>query len=306
MDQDTIARSPRKVLESLLLLSLYCRRPQYWCTFCLGSTPALSTAAAINAHGHADPPPHDPPHRRRNQRPRGSPILPTAAAINGMEGPPLPWQASLGTSGRRHDVHGRSAISSSARGKNHLRVPHHPELAQRGHLTCPVTNLPLLPSPPLIPNHALRRLIAVVSPSVTASLVPAEGGAHTRQEAVSAAVPTRPASPVLALLRPQGGGRCWCRATRRCCCDKQRPGTRRRPGRCCTSAWTATTHTWASWRTAPWTCCPPWCPTAAASAATTLTSLDTVDMNKCTIRAHPSAIPALAGLLRRVRAAGGP
>jgi hypothetical protein len=36
---------------------------------------------------------------------------------------------------------------------------------------------------------------------VTVSLVPAEGGAHTRQEAVSAAVPTRPASPVLALLR---------------------------------------------------------------------------------------------------------
>lgn len=33
-----------------------------------------------------------------------------------------------------------------------------------GHLTCPVTNLPLPPSPPLIPNHALRRLIAAVSP----------------------------------------------------------------------------------------------------------------------------------------------
>ena len=41
---------------------------------------------------------------------------------------------------------------------------------------------------------------------------------------------------------------------------------------------------------------------AAASAATALTSLATVDVNKCTIGAHPSAIPALAGLLRR----GGP
>jgi len=41
---------------------------------------------------------------------------------------------------------------------------------------------------------------------------------------------------------------------------------------------------------------------AAASAATALTSLATVDVNKCTIGAHPSAIPALTGLLRR----GGP
>ena len=66
-----------------------------------------------------------------------------------------------------------------------------------GHLTCPVTNLPLPPCPPLIPNHALRRLIAAVSPSAAVAPVPTEGGAHARQEAV----PVRSASPVPALLR---------------------------------------------------------------------------------------------------------
>ena len=40
----------------------------------------------------------------------------------------------------------------------------------------------------------------------------------------------------------------------------------------------------------------------AALAATALTSLATVDVNKCSIGAHPSAIPELVGLLRR----GGP
>ena len=98
-----------------------------------------------------------------------------------------------------------------------------------GHLTCPVTNLPLPPCPPLIPNHALRRLIAAVSPSAAVAPVPTEGGAHARQEAV----PVRSASPVPALLRlaksgaagrrevlesgnaavllrhAEAGGRCW-------------------------------------------------------------------------------------------------
>ena len=66
-----------------------------------------------------------------------------------------------------------------------------------GHLTCPVTNLPLPPCPPLIPNHALRRLIAAVSPSAAAAPVPTEGGAHARQEAM----PARSVSPVPMLLR---------------------------------------------------------------------------------------------------------
>ena len=59
-----------------------------------------------------------------------------------------------------------------------------------GHLTCPVTNLPLPPSPPLIPNHALRRLIAAVSP-VAAAAVPtaaAGGGGGERREPGAGAV----------------------------------------------------------------------------------------------------------------------
>jgi hypothetical protein len=109
MDQDTIARSPRKVLESLLLLSLYCRRPQYWCTFCLGSTPALSTAAAINTHGHADPSP--PPT-----------ILPTVAAINAhadpQSSPPPPQSTAWKVHhyrGRRHLVL-RAGVTTSMEG----------------------------------------------------------------------------------------------------------------------------------------------------------------------------------------------
>uniref|UniRef100_A0A0D9X485 U-box domain-containing protein n=1 Tax=Leersia perrieri TaxID=77586 RepID=A0A0D9X485_9ORYZ len=43
-----------------------------------------------------------------------------------------------------------------------------------GHLTCPVTNLPLPPSPPLIPNHALRRLISAISPPAPPPPAPEE------------------------------------------------------------------------------------------------------------------------------------
>jgi hypothetical protein len=57
-----------------------------------------------------------------------------------------------------------------------------------GHLTCPVTNLPLLPSPPLIPNHALRRLIAAAAAPV--------GGGGGRE-----AKETGSPSSVVALLR---------------------------------------------------------------------------------------------------------
>jgi|UniRef100_A0A804LZ64 hypothetical protein len=143
---------------------------------------ALSTAATINAH--ADPPSSPPP-----------PLQSTAWKVRHYRG-------------RRHLVL-RAGITASMEG---LSPPPRPvakitferrsiqSWLDGGHLTCPVTNLPLPPSPPLIPNHALRRLIAAVSPSAAASLVPAEGGAHARQEAVSAAVPTRPASPMPALL----------------------------------------------------------------------------------------------------------
>jgi hypothetical protein len=70
----------------------------------------------------------------------------------------------------------------------HLRASQYPALAQRGHLTCPVTNLSLPPSPPLIPNYALRRLVAVAVAPV--------GGGGSRE-----AKETGSPSSVLALLR---------------------------------------------------------------------------------------------------------
>ncbi|OEL33931.1 hypothetical protein BAE44_0005049 [Dichanthelium oligosanthes] len=74
-----------------------------------------------------------------------------------------------------------------------------------------------------------------------------------------------------------------------CSRGMRRLGMRRRPGRSCSSAWTATTRASGS-------------VDALSSAATVLTSLATIDVNKCTIGAHPSVIPELVGLLRH----GGP
>ncbi|KAJ1267200.1 hypothetical protein BS78_07G038000 [Paspalum vaginatum] len=80
-----------------------------------------------------------------------------------------------------------------------------------GHLTCPVTNLPLPPSPPLIPNHALRRLISAVSPSAAAAAapvsVPSEGGAPARREAAPAAQPASPVPELLRLAKSGAAGR---------------------------------------------------------------------------------------------------
>ena len=178
-----------------------------------------------------------------------------------------------------------------------------------GHLTCPVTNLPLPPCPPLIPNHALRRLIAAVSPSAAAAApVPADGGARARQEA--AAVPARSASPVPALLRLAKSGAAGRRevlesgnaavllrhaeagdeAAARALLHLSLDGDDTRVGLVADGAVDALSAAVSRGGA------------AAASAATALTSLATVDVNKCTIGAHPSAIPALAGLLRR----GGP
>uniref|UniRef100_A0A453RZJ6 RING-type E3 ubiquitin transferase n=1 Tax=Aegilops tauschii subsp. strangulata TaxID=200361 RepID=A0A453RZJ6_AEGTS len=66
-----------------------------------------------------------------------------------------------------------------------------------GHRTCPVTNLPLPPDPTLIPNHALRRLIAAVSVSPAAvSADKALAGDCQGQGAVPAS-----SSSVLGMLR---------------------------------------------------------------------------------------------------------
>ncbi|KAF0924516.1 hypothetical protein E2562_010163 [Oryza meyeriana var. granulata] len=173
-----------------------------------------------------------------------------------------------------------------------------------GHLTCPVTNLPLPPSPLLIPNHALRRLIAAVSPVAAAAA--AAGG--ERREAAVGVVSSRAASSlvygllrlaksgpegrrevlesgdVAVLLRHAAGGD---EAAARAVLHLSLDGDDARVGLVADGAVDALSAAVSSGGA------------AAAVAATALTILATVDVNKCTIGAHPSAIPALVGLLRR-------
>ncbi|XP_062196300.1 U-box domain-containing protein 8-like [Phragmites australis] len=170
-----------------------------------------------------------------------------------------------------------------------------------GHLTCPVTNLPLPPSPPLIPNHALRRLIAAVSPSAAAAPVP-EAGVGAKEPAAEVQ-----ASPVTGLLRLAKSGAAGRRevlesgsaavllrhaaagdeAAARALLLLSLDGDDARVGLVVDGAVDALSAAVSRGDA------------AAALAATALTSLATVDVNKCTIGAHASAIPALAGLLRR-------
>ncbi|EEE68018.1 hypothetical protein OsJ_25989 [Oryza sativa Japonica Group] len=74
-----------------------------------------------------------------------------------------------------------------------------------GHLTCPVTNLPLPPSPPLIPNHALRRLIAAVSP-VAAAAVHNGGGGRLARSGPEGRRQVMESGDVGVLLRHAAGG----------------------------------------------------------------------------------------------------
>ncbi|CAO2205703.1 unnamed protein product [Urochloa humidicola] len=183
-----------------------------------------------------------------------------------------------------------------------------------GHLTCPVTNLPLPPSPPLIPNHALRRLISAVAPSAVAAAPvpsPTGGGAPVRQEAAALApapaAAVQSSSPVPALLRLAKSGAAGRRevlesgnaavllrqaaagdeAAARALLLLTLDGDDTRVGLVADGAVDSLS---AAVRRGG---------AAAALAATALTSLATVDVNKCTIGAHPSVIPELVGLLRR-------
>uniref|UniRef100_A0A0E0LR32 RING-type E3 ubiquitin transferase n=1 Tax=Oryza punctata TaxID=4537 RepID=A0A0E0LR32_ORYPU len=169
-----------------------------------------------------------------------------------------------------------------------------------GHLTCPVTNLPLPPSPPLIPNHALRRLIAAVSPvaAVAAAAAPAAAGGGERREVVSSVYgllrlarsgpegrrEVMESGDVGVLLRHAAGGD---EVAARAVLHLSLDGDDARVGLVADGAVDALSAAVSSGGA------------AAAVAATALTSLATVDVNKCTIGAHPSAIPALVGLLRR-------
>ncbi|KAL5219996.1 hypothetical protein ABZP36_024709 [Zizania latifolia] len=178
-----------------------------------------------------------------------------------------------------------------------------------GHLTCPVTNLPLPPSPPLIPNHALRRLIAAVSP-VASATAGGKGGAGERRgagEGAAAAAAAVAASSVYGLLRLAKSGPAGRRevlesgaaavllrhaaagdeVAARALLHLSLDGDDARVGLVADGAVDALSAAVSAGGA------------AAAVSATALTSLATVDVNKCTIGAHHLAIPALAGLLRR-------
>ena len=108
-----------------------------------------------------------------------------------------------------------------------------------------------------IPNHALRRLIAAVAPSAVAASVPSEGPAQGRQEAAAAAIQSSSFVPVLLRLAKFSAAR------------------RTESG----NAAVLLRHAVAGNEAA-----------VSTLAATALTSHATVDINKCSIRAHPSVI----------------
>jgi U-box domain len=176
-----------------------------------------------------------------------------------------------------------------------------------GNRTCPVTNLPLPPSSPLIPNHALRRLIRSHSPaSPPSNLQPCPSSSlpdplslvsspHilsrfyrcVKSSAQFRRLATE-SGAVSVLLRhvvsSEDSREIALRALLRLSLD----GDYTRVGLVADGAVDALAVVLTQKGGAP---------SAASVAATVLTSLATVDVNKCTIGANPSVFPALTWLL---------
>ncbi|KAJ4748409.1 U-box domain-containing protein [Rhynchospora pubera] len=180
-----------------------------------------------------------------------------------------------------------------------------------GNRTCPVTNLPLPPSPSLIPNHALRRLILSHSPSLSlpsANLQPClsssppdplslvssphslssfycyvKSSSQFRHRATESGAVTVLLGHVVS---PGESREVALRALLRLSLD----GDDTRVGLVADGAVDALAVVLSQGGSTP---------SAAAVAATVLTSLAMVDVNKCTIGAHPSVFPALSWLLSK-------
>ncbi|PKU76903.1 U-box domain-containing protein 8 [Dendrobium catenatum] len=179
-----------------------------------------------------------------------------------------------------------------------------------GHRTCPVTMLPLPPHSSLIPNHALRSLIANFSPFTAG---PSRSNSmFSGQEALicSLSYPTDVATLSLLLrltkedpafrhrLADSGAPSVLLRHAELSDPDDLQAlslrillylsldGDDARVGLVADGALDPLTHALAAGGP------------NAALAATILTSLAVVEVNKCTIGAHPSAIPTLSGLIR--------
>lgn len=180
---------------------------------------------------------------------------------------------------------------------------------ESGHRTCPVTMLPLPPLSPLIPNHALRSLIANFSP-VTASSSRTNSIVSERESLISSLFYPANASTLSLLLRLTKDDP----AFRHTLADSGAPsvllrhascpephdlqglslrillylsldGDDARVGLVAEGALDPLTHVLADG--GPNT----------ALAATILTSLAMVEVNKCTLGAHPSTIPILSTLI---------
>lgn len=179
-----------------------------------------------------------------------------------------------------------------------------------GNRTCPVTMLHLPPQSPLIPNHALRSLIANFPPFTAGAS--STNSKFPEQDSLikSLSYPTNAATLSLILRHTKDDP-----AFRRPLADSGAPsvllrhaaspdphdlqglslrillylsldGDDARVGLVADGALDPLTHALAAGGP------------NAALAATTLTSLAMVEVNKCTIGAHPSAIPILSTLIR--------
>ncbi|CAL9120336.1 unnamed protein product [Musa textilis] len=177
-----------------------------------------------------------------------------------------------------------------------------------GNRTCPLTNLPLPPSPSLIPNHALRSLISnflslrpatAVSddalllarlsfPSDTSSLAAVLRLAQHRRHAARRLLADSGAASVLLRHAAAPDRPDLQELSLRALLHLSLDGDDARVGLVAEGALDPLV---AALRGGSGS-------SAAALAATLLTSLAVVEVNKATIGAHPAAIPRLAALLR--------
>lgn len=176
-----------------------------------------------------------------------------------------------------------------------------------GNRTCPVTNLPLPPSPPLIPNHALRRLIRSHSttfypsnlqpchsspPPDPLSLVSSPHTLSSFYRCVKSSAQFRhlatESGAVSVLLRHVASSGESQEIALRALLRLSLDGDDMRVGLVVDGAVDALAVVLSQGGATP---------SAAAVAATVLTSLAIVDVNKCSIGAHPSVFPALIWLL---------
>nr|XP_010908345.3 U-box domain-containing protein 8 [Elaeis guineensis] len=186
-----------------------------------------------------------------------------------------------------------------------------------GNRTCPVTKLPLPPRPSLIPNHALRSLISNFVPAANPKSPPSPSpDPHNLLASLSFPADADTLAAVLRLSKRIASFRRLALDAGAASVLLRHAGSVDRPdlqdlalrallhlsldgddARVGLVAEGAVDRLDTALRSGP---------NVAALAATCLTSLAMVEVNKCTIGAHPSAIAGLAALLREGEGPGAP